>query len=259
MQTIKNNFLAIACIFFINALYAQAPLTNPVQDISYTYIQSDGTNASAVVWIPDLQIYVTAIAGNEGFPLEGFNTKGENVFTAVCNIDVRGMWWNPSAKKIETNNAGEIGWSGFSIEANRPTFPEVIFTGQNQPDFQSIGTFDAAKKKVVFLDIANGGIKMYKRLKPKKTSTLSISWGAVSPSNINMYSMGVTGHTGYEYVLLDYANRNLVFYNSKGALAATVQLPRTAPVNDTFAFSYTNDRIFLYDKTNRIWYGYKIF
>ena len=260
MHAFKNFLLTTSFILIISVIRAQAPMSTPVQDIRYEYNQTSGTNASSVVWVPAQQMYVTAIAGNEDFPLEGFDTRGENIFSASTGVDMRGMWLNPSNNSVEINAAGEIGWYAFSItNEHKPTVTTLLFSGQNQPDFQSVGTYDVAKKKVIFLDINNGGIKMYKRSKPSKTSTLKLSWGAVSPSNLNMYSIGFTGHSGYEYVVLDYVNRNLIFFNGKGALTATVHLPASAPVNDTFAFSFTNDRAFLYDKDNRIWYGYKVF
>lgn len=258
MNHFRNCFLVLV-ISSVTVLHAQSPLTIPVQDISYRYLQNSGTNASVVTWLPAQQIYISAIAGNDEYPLEGFNSTGQNVFIDTCHVDIRGMWWNPANNQVETNNAGEIGWSAFKIENNRATYPQTIFTGQLQPDFQSVGAYDEKNKKVIFLDIPNGGIKLYKRSKPKKTSTVELYWGTVSPSNINMYSIGYTGHSGYEYVLLDYVNRNLIFFDDDGKLTATISLPANAPVNDTFAFSFTNNRAFLYDKESRIWFGYKVF
>ena len=51
-------------------------IPNAIQGISYTFVQSGGTNASGVAYNPNLNIYYTVIAGNSAFPLETFDVNG---------------------------------------------------------------------------------------------------------------------------------------------------------------------------------------
>ncbi len=140
-----------------------------------------------------------------------------------------------------------------------PSSSTDLFEGQNQPDFQSVGAYDFSKKTVVFFNMASGNLSLYSRKKPTKIKTLALDWGTQSAETINMYSVGFTGHAGYEYVLLDYDGGKLVYFNRKGKLTGTTRLPADAPLNEAFAFSFANDRVFLYDKDARIWTAYKIF
>lgn len=244
----------------ITQVFAQAPLSTPILDVQYTMQSFDGTNASSVVFVPGKDIYITVIAGNADFPLEGFRTDGRNAFAATAGFDYRGLWYNPKTKKMEGNGAGEAGWVTFGFDAGvGPQISTTIVSGQNQPDFQSVGIFDLGQKAVVFLSADKESIVAYSRKKPSKTSTTSLNWGSVAVNNINASGLGYTGVSGYEFVALDYVNAKLVFFDRKGTQTGTVKMPSSAPMNDWFGFAFTNNRAFFYDKTNRTWYGYKVF
>ncbi len=260
-QILKKS-AAFSLIFFIviGLAKAQTPAGTLVQDIQYTFNQSDGTNACAVAWNPDSRIYITVIAGNESFPLEGFNTSAELVFSAQAKFDYRGLWYNPVTKQMEGNGAGEAGWTAFSLNANNtPSSNMTLFVGQHQPDFQSVGTYNYDKKQVAFLNPDFTTIQLYSREKPKKIKKITLKWGDNSTFSINPNSLGYTGAKGFEYVVLDYVSGKLIFFNTKGEVSATRAIPAGAPLNDSFAFSFANGHAFLYDKITRTWFGFKVF
>lgn len=259
MKNIKNLATALMLIATTSA-FAQAPSSSPTKDITYTMKQASGTNATTVAWVPGKDFYVTVIAGNASFPLEGFRADGRNIFANEAGFDYRGLWYNPKTKKMEGNGAGEAGWVTFGFDANNGTQAHsVIAAGQNQPDFQSVGVFDTGKKSIAFLSEDLSQIKFYSRKKPSKTKSVVLSWGSVNTSNINPYSLGYTGVSGYEFVCLDYVNRTLVFFNRSGSQTASVKLPADAPMNSTFAFGFANKHAFCYNKDTRTWSGYKVF
>jgi len=258
--SIKSLFMAMLLTVSTTGIFAQAPSATPVLDVHYTMNAFDGTNASAVVYVAGKELYVTVIAGNNDFPIEGFRADGKNVFSTSAGFDYRGLWYNPKTKKMEGNGAGEAGWVTFGFDSGTGVQTSTsILSGQNQPDFQSVGTFDYRKKAVVFLNADKDKIVAYSRKKPSKSSSISLSWGSISKENINPYVLGYTGVNGYEFVCLDYVNAKLVFFNRSGDQTATVKMPASAPMNDSFACSFTNNRAFFYNKDNRTWYGYRIF
>jgi hypothetical protein len=241
--------------------FAQAPNSAPAVDFYYEMVQSSGTNGSAVAWDSKNSVYVTVIAGNAEFPREVFGPQGEATADNTAGFDWRGLWYNPSNGKLEGNGAGDSGWAAFTIDDGEwPGDVKVIEQGEYQPSFQSVGAYDYEKKMVVYLDYDVDGLTMYSRKNPKKTKSLNLGWDKdCDMGNINSTTVGFTGHKGYEYVLLDYNNGRLAFFNRNGKHTATAQLPEDAPLNDAFAFSFANDRAFLYNKQARIWYAYKIF
>ncbi|MBK9557951.1 MAG: hypothetical protein IPO47_19455 [Bacteroidetes bacterium] len=83
---------------------------------------------SAVVWIPKSQMYVTVVAGNAEFPLEGFSPAGTNIFSENANVDARGMWYNTKSGDIEINGAGEMGCAWIHNSPNKQAYrtPEYI-------------------------------------------------------------------------------------------------------------------------------------
>jgi outer membrane lipoprotein-sorting protein len=257
---LSTRIISVLTLLFFCYLSFSQPKETAVKDISYTFSQTGGTNGCAVAWSPDKQIYITVIAGNISFPMEGFNSSGKNVFESETGFDWRGLWYNPSSKKFEGNGAGDYGWATFDLDASKKPNPSIVeVKEQNQPDFQSVGAYDYDKKMVVFYDGENGQLKLYSRKKPSKTSTIKLNFGNITSENINNTTVGYTGKKNYEFVLLDYYNSKLIFFNRKGNLTATTILPADAPMNYSFAFSFTNDRAFLYDKEFRVWRGYKVF
>jgi hypothetical protein len=244
----------------INVAVAQKPLSSLTKDFSYEMVSGEGTNAAAVAWNSQKGVYVTVIAGNADFPREVFDSKGVAKGQATADLDWRGLWYNPATAKLEGNAAGEIGWGTFGLDAgNNPGTVDMIKEGQFQPDFQSVGTYDYQKKQVVFLDYSVDGLAFYSRKNPKKMKQLNLSWDNVDLGDINSTSVGFTGQKGYEYVLLDFNNGKLVFFDRSGKNTASSNLPSDAPLNDSFAFSFANDRVFLYDKDARVWSAYRVF
>ena len=88
-NTIINYPIWIIAILLISksVSQAQAPKSKLTEDFSYQFSQEGGTNASAVAWNPVAKIYVTVIAGNEEFPLEGFDSKGKTVLEYTAYQD----------------------------------------------------------------------------------------------------------------------------------------------------------------------------
>lgn len=258
MKLPKMTFLLLLLLGGAAATRAQAPKSVLSEEFSYTMVSSDGTNGSAVAWHPKSNVYVTVIAGNMDFPLESFGPGGKAVAQSTAGFDWRGLWYNPASNKIEGNGAGEEGWAWF--QADGDGFGDVVSLrqGQFQPDFQSVGCFDPEKKQVVFIDYSCDGLGMYAYKNPKKVKQLSLDWNDVEIGNVNSTTVGYTGHAGYEFVLLDYVDGKLEFFNRKGQHTGSSKLPESAPLYDLFAFSFANDRAFLYDKDNRIWYSYRV-
>jgi len=261
-MTYQPNFikstLTVVVAIIATTLFSQ-PLSTPIKDVSYTFLSYEGTNASAVVWVPEKSMYVTTIAGNTDYPIEGFTSTGTNLFATTLGFDGRGLWYNPATKNLEGNGAGEAGWYSIPLVGQTAGKPESIMTGQYQPDFQSVGAYDYSKKQVVFLSADMNSIITYSHKKPSKTKTIALKWEGIPTGNINPYALGFTGVSGYEYVCYDWVNTNLIFFDRKGNQKAKVAIPSDAPINEMFCFSFTNGRAFFYDIDNRTWTGYKVF
>jgi len=241
-------------------LLAQPPQQTAKKGFEYTIVSSKGTNGSAVIWHPAKKMYITAIAGNADFPLEGFDETGKHKFTRSIGVDTRGMWYNPSTKTVELNAAGEAGWFTLKISADMNSHEvKIINEGQNQPNFQSVGTYDLAKKKVVFLDMESAKLYFYDRKDPSKSSSINFVAQNDNVENYNQTTVGYTGKKGYEFVLLDYTNRKLVFFDRIGKQTATTAIPNDAVLEPMFLFSFANDRAFFYDVNSRTWTAYKVF
>ncbi|MCB9284607.1 MAG: hypothetical protein H6563_11070 [Lewinellaceae bacterium] len=255
----KNLLLTLfLSALFTGVVFSQKPLTYPPAVLSLAIEQSSGTNGSAVAWNPTAGLYYALIAGNSEYPLEVFNQTGGSVRQMEAGIDLRGLWWNPKAKALQGNCPGETGW--VQLDSDNKGIPtgssSFLVEGEHQPDFQSVAAFDAKKKKLVFYN--NGALYLYNAKNGAQAGTVQLPL-PVSQENINFTTVGFTGKKNYEYVLLDYDQQKLYFFNRSGAFTAESQLPYDAVTNDAFRFSFANGIAFLYDAEERVWTGYKVF
>ncbi|MDD3858712.1 MAG: hypothetical protein PHW83_00820 [Bacteroidales bacterium] len=256
-----KKFISLCSLLVItSALLLSQPLSKAQKEFTYKFVSTNGTNASAVVWHPEKNLYFTVIAGNVGFPLEAFDEKGISVYSEEIKIDCRGMWYNPKTKNIEVNGYDNNGWA--SVEFNEKfNYHELnsICSGMKQPDANVCGTYYSKKKSVIFLNEVDLSIDVYNYKNPEKVAKITLQLRADNLEPYNTTTVGYTGVKGFEFVLLNVDKHQLDFFNSKGDFAGSTELPVSATVSYLFKFSYTNDRVFLYDKEERTWTAYKVF
>lgn len=138
-------------------------LENAEPGITYTFILSDGTNASGVAYIPDFDIYYALIAGASDFPLETFAPDATPLFQTETGFDSRGLWWNSNLGQLEANGFNAFGIHRFDLDANGYALSTGVdvFTGMNQPDMQSCGGLDYDANEILHYD--DGMVYRYDR------------------------------------------------------------------------------------------------
>ncbi|HNQ66977.1 MAG TPA: hypothetical protein PKN32_01250 [Bacteroidales bacterium] len=256
----KKFALVCSLLVMTSAILLSQPLSKATKDISYKFVSSSGTNASAVVWHPEKQLYFTVIAGNASFPLEAFDEKGKSVYSEEINIDCRGMWYNPTTKNIEVNGYDNNGWASI-IFNEKFNFHEVktICSGMKQPDANVCGTYYTKKKSVIFLNEKDLCIDVYNYKNPGKVKKIKLQLRSDNLDPYNTTTVAYTGKKGFEFVLLNVDKYQLDYFDSKGQFAGSTTLPKTAIVSYMFKFAFANDRVFLYDKEVRTWTAFKVF
>ncbi len=250
----KSLFLFTILFWGILSINAQKMYTAKVA-VSLKFQSKDGTNASAVTWNPIKKVYYSVIAGNASFPLESYNSAGEQINTEEAGIDARGLWYNSKTKQLEGNGQGETGI--FSIKWNTSSKNKevkILIEGKNQPANQCVGAFDSKKQLIYYY--YDGKIYSYLRKNGKQKSVINLTNCPVESENINSTSVIFTGNKGEELGLLDYELQKVYLLNLKGQHKATIILPEDALTNNSFRFSYANNLIWLYDVDSRSWTGY---
>jgi hypothetical protein len=263
MKRLLFSFIFASALVSGASGFAQSPNSTAVHAFSYQMQQDGGTNGSGVAYDANSKTYFVAIAGNSSFPLESFKVNGKTATTIQANEageDLRGLWCDPKVHALQANLAGDGGWVSRAVASNGNVGPwKSLAGGQNQPEFQSVGTYDAKKKAVLFYDASNYQLELRKTKSPSSFKAISLDANEVNPEDFNATSVGYTGVKGYEYALLDFNNSRLVYFNSKGKVAGSTKLPNDAPVYDYFAFGIANGKLFLYNKEARVWHAYEIF
>lgn len=225
------------------------------KDITLSFKGSSGTNGSAVAWNSDKKVYYAVIAGNATFPLETFSETGKLLYESEAGIDIRGLWYNPKTKKLEGNGQGTNGIFSYNLNASgEPRGAEILYEGQNQPDIQSVGAFDAKKQTVYFLD--GDAIVPYKLKGVKKGKSIALINNPVSFDKMNYTTVIFTNRKNEEFGLLHPQRKTVYLFNLKGKYTGKIDFPDNAITHDAFRFSFANGKIWLYDTKTRSWTGY---
>lgn len=215
-------------------------------------------NSTSVVFHPGFQKYYIIRAGNSLFPLETLSSNGAQLYQTTAGLDTRGMWWNPINAQVERNQFSSGGWATVNLNPSGLAMNTytAIYTGQLQPNAQSVGAFDYNNNRVIYYTGGNQ-IYFYDRVTGLPSGTLTLS--GTSFSNLNVNSVIYTGQTGFEVGLLNYAEKRVLLFNiSTGAFTGASQLPSNSPAYSQFRFSYANDMVWLFNASSATWHSYYI-
>lgn len=255
---LKRTALTVLLISLISTTaFAQSPKSSVKPKLKLTFQGEAGTNGSAVAWNPSTKMYYATIAGNPEFPLEAFKKNGKPVFQSNVGIDCRGLWYNTTEEKLQLNGAGDNGY--FDVKLGQSGQPmgsvKMIVSGKNQPDFQSVGSYDPLEGLVAFYD--NGAIYTYDTESGDEVTFLKVD--VADYGVYNNTSIICTGNEEYPYGLLNTAKNRVDWIGYDGQLEGVTQLPEDAITGNAFWFSFANNQIFLYDVDMRTWTGYTVF
>ncbi len=259
-----KNWLGAAVMFAAlligNMAWAQSPLAKAALAFTYTFSSSDGTNASAVTYVPGPNVYITCIAGNSNYPLEVFNREGKTISTAGAGIDLRGIWYNPATNSLEGNCAGEEGW--FSTPLNAQGIPSgdwsLIRQGQLQPDFQSVMSYITPKKKLVTIT-ADNSFSFWGRKNGKEKVCFQHGTPGDTDWYFNPYSAAYTGNDAFPLAVLELNGEQILYFSLKGQYLGATKIDGGLPEMDGFRFSFANRNAFVYDESARTWSAYRVF
>lgn len=232
-----------------------------------------GTRGGAVAWHPGQKKYYAAFAGNQSYPLAVFNAGGKLLSDdkLTCMYDLRGLWYNSKMKKLCGNGYNDIGWFSYKLKSNGiPEDANIDAAGMNQPDPQSIGTYNWKSNSICFLygqeiyvydegamQVNNGTVRIYAGISKKENIDKDDDVEYLSDdysSNVLIY----TGISRAEYGLLNVMERQVELYNEKtGLLTQKLKLPYDLPTWPSFNFSYANGIFWAFDQDTRTWTGYK--
>jgi hypothetical protein len=273
----KKYIVFIIALFLISStgLLAQSRTLTQVMELQMPKTADDdlcGTRGAGVCWNPTTQKYYAAFCGNAGFPMGVFTPDGKRVSdeNVTTMEDIRGLWYDPAIDKMMANGYNDIGWINYELNSEGiPTHYYYKFLGMNQPNEQSVGSYDARMKRVLYL---NGSrVMLYENTGDMFVETkdsVQIHWGRKKSQgpgenelDVNYdYNTNVvaTNFKDAEFGFLNTVSKQIELYSYKeGYLQLTFKLPETAPVESAFNFAYCNGIYWLFDIPNRKWIGYK--
>jgi hypothetical protein len=230
-------------------------------------------NGASVVWNPDLKLYYAARAGSAGFPLDIFDANGKKISGEYKTLfDIRGMWYDRSARRICMNGFGSSGWAYYKLDnKGRPVSVVSVVDSLNQPEENSVGCFSDSRSRVYFLDSmkiiaynAKDGTRLGDQEGVDLSATINVNYTGYLDENFDdlpgFYNPALvyTGIQKQEFGLLNFETNQIdLFDASTGELTQSLTLPEGSGPEDHFNFAYTNGMFFLYNKADKVWTGYK--
>jgi hypothetical protein len=231
-----------------------------------------GTRGASVAWHPVYKKYYAAMAGNASYPLSIFDATGKRLSpdSTNCEVDARGLWYNPDKKSIQGNTFDDAGWFRYDHTATGMIREMQYLTDvMTQPNAQCVGAFNYQNKDVLFL---NGDeIWFYDVEEAVKGAVLKIHWGrtrsdgpdtaassGLTPESYNYTTVIYTGMRGSELGFLKPNSQEIELYNIKtGFLTQSIKLPSDAAIYEAFNFAYCNGIYWIFNIETREWSGYK--
>lgn len=269
-------FLVIALTSVIVNLNAQSKpqVLKKVLELQMPKTADDdkpGTRGASVVWHPVQKKYYASFAGNQAYPMAVFDAKGKRLSDEELTtmMDTRGLWYNPTSKLITGNSYSDFGWFTYTLDKGGiPTEVITILEGMNQPGEQSVGVYNAAIKKIMFL---SGSQIFFYDSTGTLTDSVTIHTGRTKSAgvsddedifiineNYNYTSIVYIGVKGQEIGLLNNIDKYIELYDIKtGFLTRKLSLPEEATAEALFNFAYTNGIYWLFNIEMRKWEGYK--
>jgi hypothetical protein len=250
--------------------YSKVKVKNLAETMRLKMPDGDGSNATAVVWHPDLEKYFAAFAGNESYPLAVFDKKGNRVSAdeLQTGFDVRGLWYDAKHSQILGNAYDEGGW--FRLELNKkPSAPvaKSLKLGKFQPNEHSVGAWDPVDKSVFFLDAASRSVIFYgdnfeekKRLllQPGITDAANLTNEGELPADYNTMTAIALGGKNIGFGLFHFVDMQVeCYHHDTGLLTEVWKLPTDAPKIENFNFAYANGIVWLFETESRTWIGFK--
>lgn len=254
----------LAFAFFIGSVNAQvkAIKTKLSPSIVLKISSTEGFNGGAVAWDPYFKKYYASIAGNKDFSITVFNPDGKEVQTTIANADIRGMWFNPFYEYLEANIYEYHDIISYAVDENTgEILDDIPFEELYElPVYNknAVLALDEDNQTYIWWNADEGVVYTIDTESGEELGDLELKI-PVDLSKINSTSIIYTEVEGAEYGLLNHVDKLIYLFNKEtGELTATLSLPSDAPTNETFNFSFANERIWLFDVEARQWIGYEI-
>lgn len=253
----KYSFLSLLLLFAFSFTYGQAPQSVAKQTMSYTTKSPLASIGFSVAYNPLNGLYYTAVYSTEkDYPLEVFDQNGQFKGAVKSNCDVRGLWWNDKRAQLEGNGPGDVGFVGYQLDGNGLVARggcRVVSSADVLPLFNSVAAYDPVHDQV--MAYSPGMISLYERegFHPSGTKVLK---GKIKADGFSENTVAYSGLTGFEIAVLDYQNKEVLFFNANGKYQTRTSLPDEAVCSIRYNFSIANRLIWLFNPETSTWKGY---
>jgi hypothetical protein len=226
-----------------------------------------GRNAASVAYHPVQKKYYSGFAGNPNYRMAVFDSAGKCISPAGLKVgfDLRGLWYNKKLDSLQANGYIDFGFTNLVLNSRgMPAGHRRFLKAMVQPTDQSAGCFDDLNQTVYFL--SDNKVMGYDLNGTRKTEVKL--WVAADeekeepgdelPEQYNSTNLVFTGLPNAAFGLLDCENKQVVLFDSlTGKPAEKWEIDADAELPAVFGFSYTNNIVFIYNREERVWIGYK--
>lgn len=260
MNTARHGLKGLLAVLLLWAPALQAQIVSPAVPDIVLDVSSPSCTPMDIAYNPGQQLYYSVYGGNPSCPIitHDGTTGSELLVTSPSTHDWRGIWWNAGIGGPEGNPcsscdreaiwAPDLDGAGLALATGT-----VTLTPSNQPDFQSQGDLDTDANEIVYY--FNNQIFRVDRATNANLPTVSLS-GTPGGTTFNENLIGYSGIAGAEYMLWDYSNDRVLFYDRTGAYQGDSPVPGAPATSADWRVGFANGRVFIWNGAG--WNGYVV-
>ncbi|MEO5892421.1 MAG: hypothetical protein ABIQ31_19385 [Ferruginibacter sp.] len=263
----KKLFLALLFTTLIPSLIFAQETRELEKVIELKMPGGNGRNGACVAYHPLQKKYYAGFAGNALYPMAVFDTMGKRISKDDLHVgfDLRGIWYNTMTGTLQANGYQDFGWTDLTLnKMGIPIANKIFLKETSQPTEQSVGCWDDKNGLIYFLSdnkivacYLNGSQKNEVKLIVSEDSATEEN-DAYLPEKYNSTALIFTGIANAEWGLLDVENKQVVLFDSAGGKAGQIwNIDSENEFPSSFGFSYANGIVFIFNKEDRVWTGYK--
>jgi hypothetical protein len=236
-------------------------------DLSMTGVAGTPMN---IAWDPVYQQYYGGGGGLLSDSGAVWNATGGNIqILTPLNTDLRSFYYNSRSGNLEevtynaVNPSGVYGYKTVGLDSSGllsspASYTNIGVTLSGLPTAQVAPAYDAARNLLYAFDSGNT-VTAVSAATGLAVSTITLNLSAAGTSSLVLYSIGYDPVTN---ALISFTttggNRALAFSATTGAFLASIPLAGLTSPTSSYALSFVNNQLFVYDSTLNAYSGYFI-
>lgn len=212
----------------------------------------------SIAWnVQNFKYYTTAVDSGLTF-IETFDALGDSRNIKKFDFSTKGIWYNTTLDFLEAYNFLDNSCYSFFIDDNgefENTDINIELEGLQEKGTSVFPVYNTTKDLLAYYEPIAGIIVEIEPISGEILNYISVTL-PVSKKSIAKQQLLYTGMTDAPYALVNYIDKLVYFFDTKGLVNHTLTCPTSE--SELSYFGFTNGAFWLYSTNDSSWKGYAI-